>query len=510
MGTVNDGRVIGGLAPHGWALGASALVVLVAAICILTLAVTDPATAVMGAIALATLLAFALLPPHLGAALLLLLSPLRLWVDLPGVGGALSLASALMLGLGVILLFRRLGEGPPALTRWEWLVVIWLGWMTLSVAWSVNPGASLRGVYNWSCFFSFLFIAGWSLLRAQEPTRAAQTLISVFLVLVAVWCVIGFVEVGLGYRVVGAVLKSPFGALVFNPGDVGAKLGALGVNWQIGDTDSVTPFGPFPNGIMFGIFTAMGIGVAAVALVSRLQYVPRWLAIGTLALALAANVACLKATGWVAGGAALVTAFLAHGGSVRRLLKWSAAVVLTLGLALFLLRDLVKERLAELAARELVNPTAAADLSRPAIWLHYAKAVMRRPLIGYGLYTSEIYGPTHSSVATGTNVSIDFRLPPENGYLALAVDTGLVGVMLGIIALGAAVVLGVRLSRRYSHDPLAQTAGAAAAGMAAGLVGNVSVSGLSDEITGVMLTTMMAIVMLARRRVGAAATADAP
>src|SRR4029077_10988756 len=124
------------------------------------------------------------------------------------------------------------------------------------------------------------------------------------------------------------------------------------------------------------------------------------------------------------------------------------------------------------------------------------KVAMNRPLIGFGLFTAGAYGPTHESVATGTNVSIDFRLPPENSYLALAVETGLVGMMLGITVLGAAVVFGVRLSRRYPNDSLSQTAGAAAAGIAAVLAGNFSVSGLPEEITGTMLAALIAIVMV--------------
>src|SRR4029077_9870761 len=148
MGTVNNDRVISGLAPRGWALGASALVVVFAATCILTLAQTDSATAAMCAIAFAMVLAFALLPPYMGTALLVFLAPIRLWATFPGNEAAVSLSSAVLVLLAFALLLRRLAQSPPALTKWEWFFVVWLAWMTLSVGWSVNPGASIRGRYS--------------------------------------------------------------------------------------------------------------------------------------------------------------------------------------------------------------------------------------------------------------------------------------------------------------------------------------------------------------------------
>src|SRR6185437_10966550 len=143
-----------------------------------------------------------------------------------------------------------------------------------------------------------------------------RRLLIALLALVTVWSIIGFVQVGLGLDNVTRFLTSPVGAVFYAPGLVESKLPTMSFNWRSGS--DVQPFGPFLNAIEFGIFTAVGIGAAVAMALGRTRLVPRWLVITTLALAIAANVAGLKATGWVAAAVAIAVAFVTLGGSIRR------------------------------------------------------------------------------------------------------------------------------------------------------------------------------------------------
>jgi O-antigen ligase len=318
------------------------------------------------------------------------------------------------------------------------------------------------------------------------------------------WSAIGFVQVALGYGTVSELLLSPLSAIVYAPAEMQSKLGAVGVNWRRGE--SVQPFGPFDNSNVFGFFAAAGAGMAMAALVGRHHQAPRRLAMLTLALAVAADVAALKVTGWLAAAGALLIVFLALGGSIRRVAQWGGAFLIAAVGFGYAVRNLLADRLADLAARELATTGSFEALSRVAIWAHYVGIARQRPLIGHGLYTASTFGPTHASLATGTGASISFRLPPESGYLGMAVDAGLVGLLLLVVVIGGALVSGVRLARRHREDELAQAAGLMAAGIAAIMIGNVSTTAFSEEITSLMLGVMIGVVLVARRVCGSTGT----
>jgi O-antigen ligase len=137
-------------------------------------------------------------------------------------------------------------------------------------------------------------------------------------------------------------------------------------------------------------------------------------------------------------------------------------------------------------------------LSRPAIWLYYLTALRIHPITGGGVSTSILYGPVHwTRTAGGSSVAV--VLPTENSYLTTAIETGLVGLALLLIAVVGALVRGLRLARRYPDLPVAQAAGIAGIGLAAILAGNLTVDAFNGEILGVLMGILMGIIVAANR-----------
>ena len=461
----------------------------------------DPFTVLMLGLAGGAALGLATLPLERTLPALVALAPFRLYATIPGTSYEISLTSLITVMVGAFVLVANVARGLPRLTRWEWTFAAWFGWLVLTVLWSSSPGSSLRGLFSWGHLLAVAFLTAHVLRTAWDRGRVLRRLVTALLVLVTMWSVVGFLQAALSFTTVREMLSSPLAGLVYSPAELGIKLGAIGVNWRRGD--SVQPFGPFDNAIVFGMFTATGVGLATATLVGRVRFAPRWLAVTTLVLGLAADIATLKATGWISAAAALVIAFLALGGSVGAVLRWGLALGTAAGLCGFLFRDMIAARLAELAAREIVATGSLDAISRPAIWAHYLRVALTKPVTGHGLYTAGRLGPVRQTLATGTDVMISYQLPPENAYLTMAVDAGLPGLVGLLVVLCGALFGGARLSRRFPYDPLAQAAGLAAVGIAALLVGNFAVSALSEETMGVALGTLLGIVVVARREVGA-------
>ena len=202
-------------------------------------------------------------------------------------------------------------QGRLRLRRWEWTIAAWGAWTVLSIAWTTGLIASLRGVFQWLMVFSGIVLADRPILGAAQPDRVVRRFLIALLGLVVVWSIVGFLQMALGLDPVIAFLGSPGAAVFFAPGLLVTKLAAMNFNWRSGN--DVQPFGPFLNAIEFGIFTAVGIGAAVAMTLGRPRLVPRWLVLGALVVATAANVACLKATGWVAAAVAIAVAFVTLG-----------------------------------------------------------------------------------------------------------------------------------------------------------------------------------------------------
>jgi len=269
--------------------------------------------------------AFFVLPIGAVVPMLILLAPVRLFAYLPVVGAELSLTSLLLLALALSITLTRSLRAPIALTRWEWSAVLWCGWIGLSWLWSSNRRTSVAGSYQWALLFAAILVVVSYVSRDPRPARALRRAVVAVLVLIDAWCVVGFTQSAIGLDGVLAFLRSRAADALFLPSLLRYKLVALDFNWKTGY--GVQPFGPFINGIEFGIFTAVGLGVAAAATASRANLAPKWLALSTAVVALAANLAALKGTGWLAAVAAILTVFVALGGSVRRLALYASAVV---------------------------------------------------------------------------------------------------------------------------------------------------------------------------------------
>lgn len=461
----------------------------------------DPSTVLTLGLAGGITLGFAALPLERTLPALVALAPFRLYATIPGTPYEISLTSLITVMVAAFVLVADLARGLPRLTRWEWAFAAWFGWLVLTVLWSSSPSSSMRGVFSWGHLLAVAFLTAHVLRTAWDRGRVLRRLVAALLVLVTIWSIVGFIQAALGFTTVREMLSSPLAGLVYSPAELGIKLGAIGVNWRRGD--SVQPFGPFDNAIVFGMFTAMGVGIAAATLVGRVRFAPRWLAVTTVVLGLAADIATLKATGWISAAAALVVAFLVLGGSLGAVVRWGLLLGTAAGLCGFLFRNMIAARLAELAAREIAATGSLDAISRPAVWAHYLRVALTRPLTGHGLNTAARLGPVRQTLATGTDVTISYQLPPENSYLTMAVDTGLPGLAGVLVVLGGALLAGALLSRRFPDDPLAQAAGLGAVGIAALMVGNFAVSALSEETMGVLLGTLLGVVVVARRHAGA-------
>lgn len=481
-----------------WARRLRWLLVVAAAIVLAALMLGDVYTiVVVTLVALATAIAI-VLPLSWSVPLLLFAIPFRFYVVYPGTELDVALTNFIVVGLGCACLVRGLLYGRPRLSGWEWTIVAWVGWTVLSLAWTTGLIASLRGVFQWLMVFSGLLATAQALLTAVHPERVIRRILGALLALVVVWSIVGFVEVAAGLDRVLAFLGSPAAAVLYAPGMLVTKLAAMNFNWQSGS--DVQPFGPFLNAIEFGIFTAVGIGAAVAMMLGRANLGPRWLVATALVLATAANITCLKATGWVAAGVAIAVAFITLGRSIARVLTASLATLLVLGGLLLAFQKEVVERLEALAIREGTTGATAEAISRPSIWLSYLDTVRERPFVGLGVATANIHGPIHWS-RTPTGAVVAGQLPTENSYLTVLIETGLIGLVLLLATLGGAVVKGVRLSRRYPEDPVAQGAGVAAIGLAAAMAGNMTVDAFSGEILGVIMGILVGVVVAAARLV---------
>jgi O-antigen ligase len=469
-----------------------------AALGLAVLLLGDLYSAAVGILIVLAAAGLVLLPLTWSVPLLVFCIPFRFYVTYPGTELDVALTNFVVVGFGLACLASTLLGGRPRLLGWERAIAAWVLWTLVSVVWSATLIASLRGVFQWLMVFSGILASTLCVLRAADPGQAVRRILTALLASVVLWSALGFVQVVVGLDGVIRFISSPAGGVFYAPGLVEGRLATMGFNWRSG-TD-VQPFGPFLNAIEFGIFTAVGVGAAVAMALGRSQLGPKWLVGAVLVLGTAANVACLKATGWVAAAVAIAVAFVTLGRSIRRVVGVSVAAMIVSGTLLWIFREDVTVRLEDLAAREGTTGATAEAISRPAIWLSYLDAVTERPLTGLGVATANLRGPIHWTRApTGTMVAS--QLATENSYLTTLIETGIVGLGLLVATVGGAFFRGVRLSRRYPKNAVAQGAGVAAIGIAALLAGNITVDAFNGEILGVMMGVLVGIVVAAMRLV---------
>jgi O-antigen ligase len=441
----------------------------------------------------------ALFPLSRSLPVIVFLIPFRLYIDIPGTMLELALTNFIIVGLGAVCIGSLMLRGRPRLVGWEFGIVLWLLWTVASLAWSSERVASLTGVFRWMMVFSAILIASQCVLRSADPPAAARRLLMALLSLVGFWSIVGFIEVAVGIDPIFAFLKSPAAAVFYPPLFLQERLAARNFNWLSGN--SVQPFGAFLNAIEFGILTAVGVGSALALAVGRRALAPRWLVVGVLILASAANVASMKGTGWLAAGVAVAMAFISLGRSIRRVVGISLLTLVVLGLLIYIFRETLVERVQSLAAREGAEGAAAQALSRPAIWSYYLTGLLSHPITGGGVSTAILHGPVHWTIPPSGGTSVAVVLPTENSYLTTAIETGLVGLALLLTTVIGALVRGLRLARRHPDLPLAQAAGTAAIGLAAILAGNLTVDAFNGEILGVLMGILIGIIVAANRLV---------
>jgi O-antigen ligase len=458
----------------------------------------DPYTGALVVAVAAAAAGLLVLPLTRSLPLLIFLIPFRLYVDFPSTKIEFSVTNFIVVGFGGACLAAALLRGRPRLLRWELSMVALLFWIVASFGWSSSAGASVGGVFRWIVFFSAILLGTECVLRAGDPAAAVRRILIGVLALVGVWSIVGFIQAAVGMDVMFAFLQTPISAAFYPPGLVDDRIAGQSFNWLSG-TD-VQPFGPFVNSIEFGVLTAAGLGIALALAVGRSRLAPRWLVLSVLVLATAANIACLKGTGWAAAGVAVAIAFVSLGRSIRRVLGVSLLTLVLLGLLVYIFQDALIERVQAIAVREGTQGAAAQALSRPAIWVYYLHALAVNPLMGLGVGTSILYGPIHWTATVDGNTSVATVLPTENSYLTAAIETGVVGLLLVLVVMVGALARGLRLARRYPDLPLAQGAGAAAIGLAAILTGNLTVDAFNEQILSLLMGVLIGVIVAANRR----------
>ena len=443
--------------------------------------------------------ALLVVPLEIAVAIVIVIAPIRIYMVAPVIGVNVSLTTVAIILIGLTVIARSLATGAIRLTRGEWLLVVWWAWMAIGVLWSVDRTVSARGLLQWTLFFVVVVLTTRSVVRAESHERVLRLFITSVVALSAFWCLVGVLQMLSSRESVLAVLRQPIAAMLFSPNLMRDKLVLMNFNW-IRD-GNVQPFGPFINSISFGIFTAVGIAVTAGAFARRFTSFPRVVVGAMMVLAVMINIATLKGTGWMAAIVGLIVLNVALGGSVKRAVVGLLVSVLLVGVTAFVFRELIVERVLSLVAREGVSAGTLTAISRPSIWLHYVHVAWADRFVGTGLFTAENFGPVQFTTA-GAGGTTTVRAPTENGYLAILVEQGIIGLTLFVIVIGGACLRGIRVARRRKDHALATAAGLAAVGASAILVGNMTVNDFANDTSLILLGLFVGIILAAVRHFG--------
>ena len=196
------------------------------------------------------------------------------------------------------------------------------------------------------------------------------------------------------------------------------------------------------------------------------------------ALTLAAPALLLTGTraAWLLGSVGVVAVAIAARSSRRQVLQQAGATTIAIGFVLLLFPRLIAPIAALLA--DLVSPAVTATTTTTSYRLELARAVFasaaQRPWFGYGPGTFDQIGI--SSVQAGLLTPLT---SPDNHFLRVLAETGLVGLAAFVLLLGSAGTLGVRAVRLVSAEPTRLLALSALVALTAFVAMNLTISALS-------------------------------
>lgn len=446
----------------------------------------SPAWVALATVVLALGAAAWTLPPLWLVLIPVALTPLQLYVAIPGTSFTLRGTVVFLFAAAL----RIAAANPVALKRAlrTWLLPAALFILVALVAALSAPDRylALKGVYDWLPHFAMLLIASETVLTA----RARRTVVTAVIAVGVLEALLGLLEYVLGLDAILDLLRLPVSQLVFQPNLLGDRLSDLSFNWVI--FDRAAPFGTFINGIDYAIFIA-----AVLSLLLALLIVPGSPAnhplayAGALALG-AALLLTFKGSGLLAlgGGAAAVVGLAVvrsrHGAIPTRTFALALAILAGALVLALPFADLIGQRLLFLVQRE---QGAFGTAGRLEIWTSLLQFVLQRPFFGFGLNNATLLAEPMRTLRGGA-VAYN-TTTPESAYVAALIETGILGFVMLMSLFVGTLIRGLR-QIRASTEPAIRVGVWAA--ICAILVGNLTVAGFTTDQNGILLGALMGMV----------------
>jgi len=386
-----------------------------------------------------------------------------------------------------------------------------------------NRYAALKGIYDYLPIFAAAFVIG-EMMRPQWLKRFLIALVTVGVLEV----LLGLLQTRFTPTQIAEMLQFGVSEWFYQPNLLRERLADFSFNWILGNR--VLPFGTFINGIDYALFLAamVGLGVAwwleamtvdrrpptaasslstdahSVGItyhVSRIAYHTFWLIgslahwfigslahwfIPTICLALISIALLLtyKGSGLLAlagAGAVLVWRVGTTRITAYRLFLIVYCVMILLVSVIFF--EPIIQRGAFLIRREA---GASYETGRLEIWSQAIVALPQRPLFGFGLNNAgQLIAPTQS-LRGGTFIAVSNS--PESAYVAMLVETGIVGFAAWLWFIGAILV------RAYQRARASMLYAGVLAAIVALLCGNLTVSALTTDQNGLLLGVLIGMV----------------
>jgi hypothetical protein len=422
----------------------------------------------------------------LGIAALL---PFQIYFYMPG--STFALRGAVIFVLAADL--RMLGQG-----------IIWQNWMlpasVFMFAAAVGALAApdryvaFKGIYEWLPIFGSALIAGQVVRSAETRRRLAGLIIGAGML----QAIIGLLQSAIGLDAVVELLRLPASRWLYQPNLLAERLGDLSFNWII--FDRAAPFGTFINGIDYAIFIASILPLVLAFLLTGRDQRSGKRTVFLFAAALLLGEALLltfKGSGGVALAGGVVALLILSGihrsgkrfdrfGLSTRTVIFGVLILLGASMLVLPFADLIGQRATFLLLREQGGTGTAGRLE---IWQSLVQVFIQRPLFGYGLDNAPLFTEPMRTLRDGI-VAFN-KTSPESGYVAVLVETGLVGFAALMVLFGATLARGFHLVRASSEWGL--MAGLIAA-IVALLFGNLTVAGFTTHQNGMLMGLLIGMV----------------
>ncbi|TAK29849.1 MAG: O-antigen ligase family protein [Chloroflexota bacterium] len=423
----------------------------------------------VGLVALALLLLVSV--PRL-VILMAFLLPIQGYFFLPGTNFTLRLAYILAAAALLRALWAQRGQVQRRLSLHHVPPLLFFACLAVSTVGARDVYLALKGMLEWGALFVTFYAVVYGIQEMGQLWKVVWALIAGM----AFQGSLGLVQFmgGIGFQ--QALLSSRLSGILFQPTALQSKLAADNANWVFMGT--ILPFGTFLNNIDYSVFMAMGLSFIVGLLLGGSRVINRHVLMVVMFVASAAVALAAKGTGWNAAIAGVAVVWILSGSKLRWAV-WPVALISPLAIVqpAIPVVDLLRERLYSLAGQTVSSTSSV--LGRLDIWQHYLGVFADRWMLGYGPYNSILYGSSWTTWQNGMPTAT--VQPTESGYLAVLVDTGVLGFAafaLVVVWLLAAVPAGFR--GRLGRGSTALWLGAVGA-VVAFLVGNISVAGLTSH-----------------------------